>query len=104
MRPDEELIQDIVGRVLEVAKPDQIIMFGSASRGTMGRNSDVDLLVIVPGVHRRRTTAEIYRRMKGAGYPVDVVVAHPEDIEQFGNSSAFVFSRALSEGQVIYDA
>ena len=45
---------------MKVAKPGKIIMFGSAARGEMGPNSDVDLLVIKSGVHRRKLAMKIY--------------------------------------------
>ena len=32
-----------------MAKPEKIILFGSAARGEMGLNSDVDLLVVKKG-------------------------------------------------------
>lgn len=49
------MLADIVRRVVEVAKPQRIVMFGSAARGTMRPDSDVDLLVIKKGrFHRGR--------------------------------------------------
>ena len=41
---DQKTLDDIVGRIVEVAQPERIILFGSASRGDMGPLSDVDLL------------------------------------------------------------
>lgn len=104
MKPDEKLIQDIVNRIVDAVQPEQIILFGSAARGEMGRNSDIDLLVIKSGVHRRNTIGEIYRSMIGAGYPVDIVVAHPEDIERYGESPALIYRDALRSGRVLYAA
>ncbi len=40
------ILRDIIRRVVEAAHPDKIILFGSAARGQMGPDSDVDLLVI----------------------------------------------------------
>ncbi len=42
------MLNEIILRIVQVAKPDKIILFGSAARGQMGRNSDVDLLVVSP--------------------------------------------------------
>ena len=42
----QELLDEIIRRVVEVADPDKIILFGSAARGRMGPNSDLDLLVV----------------------------------------------------------
>jgi uncharacterized protein len=102
VQPDEDLIQDIINRIIDAVQPEQIILFGSAARGEMGRNSDIDLLVIKSGVHRRQAIGKIYRHMIGAGYPVDVIVAHPEDIERYGDSPALVYREALSRGRVVY--
>ena len=42
----QDLIDEIVRRVLTVCQPVKIILFGSAARGDMGPDSDVDLLVV----------------------------------------------------------
>jgi predicted nucleotidyltransferase len=48
-KPDPAILADIVKRVVEVANPEKIVLFGSAARGEMGPNSDYDLLVIKRG-------------------------------------------------------
>lgn len=54
---DHASLEKIIQRIVEAAKPDKIILFGSAARGTMGPNSDVDLLVVKSGkFHRGRLT------------------------------------------------
>ena len=50
---DQKTLDDIVGRIVAVAQPERIILFGSAARGDMGPHSDVDLLVIKEGANRR---------------------------------------------------
>jgi len=50
---DQVLLDEIVRRVVEVAHPDRIILFGSAARGDMGPDSDVDLLVVKSGALNR---------------------------------------------------
>ena len=81
MNPDGILLNEIIDRIVSASQPERIILFGSAAKGTMGKDSDIDLLVIKSNVHRGKTTDQIYRSMKGVGYPVDVIVAHPEDLE-----------------------
>ena len=54
---DAALIEEIVGRVLSVAGPDRIILFGSAATGEMARDSDTDLLVVEPHERDRRRGA-----------------------------------------------
>jgi predicted nucleotidyltransferase len=71
---DQKTLDDIIRRIVEVAHPEKIILFGSAARGEMGPNSDVDLLVIKSGAHRLDLTGQIYMNMHGAGEAVDIIV------------------------------
>jgi predicted nucleotidyltransferase len=93
MKPVEQTILDkIVQRIVEVADPEKIILFGSAARGEMGPNSDVDRLVVKSDVYRRRLTQAIYMNLFGVGRAVDVVVVTPEDIERYKDSGSLVVS------------
>jgi predicted nucleotidyltransferase len=104
-RLDAAVLAEIVRRVVEVAQPDRIILFGSAARGESGPDSDIDLLVIKSGVeHRRRLAEAIYMNLSGVGAAVDVVVATPEDVERFGSRIGSVIRPALREGEEIYVA
>ena len=97
------VLADIVRRVVEVAKPQRIVMFGSAARGTMRADSDVDLLVIKSGrFHRGRLVDAIYRNLRGAAAPVDVIVVTPEEVEQYRDDPSLVVAPAIREGKVIY--
>jgi predicted nucleotidyltransferase len=102
---DQALLDEIVRRVVEVAHPDRIILFGSAARGETGPDSDVDLLVVKSGVsYRGRLEEEIHLNFFGLGTPVDVVVATPEDIEAFRDKIGSIIAPALKEGVEIYAA
>lgn len=45
----QEVLEKIIQRIVEVAQPERIILFGSAARGQMVPHSDVDLLVVKSG-------------------------------------------------------
>src|SRR4051794_26939922 len=102
---NQEALDEIIRRIVEVAAPDRIILFGSAARGEMGPNSDLDLLVIKSGnFHRGHLAEEIYLRMHGVDYAVDAIVVTPEDVEKYRNAHALVIAPAMREGRVIYEA
>ena len=98
----DEALQKVLRRVVEVAQPEKIILFGSAARGEMGPDSDIDLLVVKSGVHRRRLAQKIYRHLIGLEQAVDVVVVTPEDLERYKDCPALVIHPALRDGRVIY--
>lgn len=100
----QETLDEIVRRVVEVAHPEKIILFGSAVEGEMGPNSDVDLLVVKSGADRIGVAGDIYKNLHGVGEAVDVIVVRPEDLDRYGDSHALVINPALKEGKTVYDA
>ena len=103
MNVTQSVLDDIVRRIVEVAAPEKIILFGSTARGDAGPDSDVDLLIVKSGAHRRELSVRIRRRLYGVGAAIDIVVATPEDIERYKDSLGLVYKPALKEGLVLYD-
>ena len=100
----DEILQEIVRRIVRVAKPDKIILFGSAAREEMGPDSDLDFLVIKSCKNRRHTAMKIRRKLIGIGIPKDIIVATPEDIERYKDTIGLIYRPALKEGKVLYVA
>ena len=101
---DHQTLDDIIQRIVEVAQPEKIILFGSAARGEMGPNSDVDLLVIKDTEDARGLVARIYRQLRGVRVAVDAIVVAPAHVERYKDSHALVIKPALREGTVVYEA
>ena len=103
-KPDDAVIADIVRRVVEVAEPDRIILFGSAARGEMGPDSDLDFLVVKSGVYdRARLEGDLYVAMSGVGIAADFILVTPEQVERYKGSRFLAIYPALSEGVELYD-
>ena len=101
----ERILGEMIRRVVEVAHPKWLILFGSAARGDMGPHSDVDLLVVVEQpIHRRRLAQAIYRNLVGVGFAADIVVVTTQDLERYKEHPYTVIRPALEEGKVIYAA
>jgi uncharacterized protein len=97
------VLKDIIARVVAAAAPERIVLFGSAARGAMGPNSDVDLLVIKGGKYDRgRLTERIYLNLRGAGEAVDLVVVTPGEVERYRDTHCLVICPALREGRAVY--
>ena len=101
---DQDILTDVIRRIVEEADPQKIIFFGSAARGEMTSHSDLDLLIIKEGVDAPDLMGRIYMKLHGVGAAVDALVVAPEDVERYKNSHALVFRPALEEGRVIYEA
>ncbi|MYD95458.1 MAG: nucleotidyltransferase domain-containing protein [Chloroflexi bacterium] len=97
-------VQEVVRRIVEVAQPEKIILFGSAARGEMEPHSDLDILVVKSGADHWSLSGRIRRALRGVNAAVDLVVATPENIERYKDSHPLVYKPALREGRVVYDA
>jgi len=101
---DENLLKEIVRRIVEAVAPEKIILFGSAARGEMGPDSDLDLLIVKSDVHRLATAQMIEHSLTGITIPTDIVVATPKDIELHKDTIGLIYRPALQEGKTIYAA
>jgi len=103
--PDEAMIGELVRRIVDSVQPLRIILFGSAARGDMGPDSDLDVLVVMPeGVHRRRTAQRLYRDLLGLGFAKDIIVVTEGDVRDFAEDPSMVIRPALTAGRELYHA
>ena len=83
---------------------EKIILFGSAARGELGPNSDIDLLVVKDEEDTRGLEARIHRELRGVRVAVDAVVVSPMHVERYKDSHALIANPALRDGTVVYEA
>jgi predicted nucleotidyltransferase len=100
------VLDTVIERIVEVADPERILLFGSGARGEMGPHSDFDLLVVKEegDVSRRDLVGEIYMNLIGVGQAVDVIIVTPEEVEEYHDSHSLIISPALKEGREVYHA
>jgi predicted nucleotidyltransferase len=96
-------IENITQQIIEKYKPEKIILFGSAVRGRMTRDSDIDFLIIkkqtpLYGVDRMRELSRMIER----DTPVDLLVYRPEEFEQRLAMGDPFLKAILKEGKVVY--
>jgi len=100
----ESLLQEITRRVVGAARPDRVILFGSAATGEMTRDSDIDLLVLEPSPGDIRAERLRIRSALGdLGYPVDIVVMSTARFEETKTVIGGIAYPANKYGKVIYE-
>ena len=103
MKVGEDVIRDIVRRVLSVASPDRILLFGSAATGEMTADSDIDLLVLADTPANPRDASVVVRRaLRGMGFPFDVVVMRAADFEATKDLAGSLAYPVHRHGRTIY--
>ena len=105
MTVDETVLDEVVRRVLTVARPDRIILFGSAATGQMTEDSDLDLLLVEPEpADTRDRSVRIRRALGDVRYPVDVIVMSSARFEETKNLIGGIAYPARKYGRVLYEA
>ena len=95
---------EIVRRVLTVANPDRIILFGSAATGQMTRDSDIDLLIVEPeAANRHEESVKIRSAIGDISFPVDVIVINTERFEATKDIFGGIAYPAHKYGRVLYE-
>ena len=102
-RIDDALIEEIVRRVLSVATPERIILFGSAATGEMTRDSDIDLLIVeAEPIDQREEYVRIRHALGDLGYPFDILFISTPWFEESKNVIGGIAYPANKYGRVIY--
>ncbi len=95
----------VVERIVEAVHPLRIILFGSAARGEIGPDSDVDLLVVMPeGTDQLDTAGFLHTQFHGLDVSVDVLVATPSILERHKDNIGLIYRTILREGKDLYAA
>ena len=102
---DSSLIEEIVERITRVARPDRVILFGSAAVGNLTPDSDLDLLVLERDVRdARRDFRKLREALSGLGIAVDLVVMRTARFEETKDVVGGIAYPANKYGKVIYVA
>src|ERR1017187_8727440 len=90
-------------RIAAQFRPEKIILFGSYAYGEPNADSDVDLLVVMPGRNQLDQAGKIYLEIP-APFPLDLIVRTPRKLNQrLANGDLFT-TYIVANGKVLYEA
>ncbi len=97
-------ILDLSKEIVQYFRPLRIILFGSYGYGSPTKDSDVDLLVVLPSVkHGPRKSWEILEKTNPR-FPVDILVRTPRQIKKRLELKDWFIRDIINKGKVLYDA
>ena len=72
----QEKVQAVIQRLIQVARPKKIILFGSYVRGDATRDSDLDVLVVTDDEVQspRRESVRLRNSLSDINMPMDILV------------------------------
>ena len=91
-------------KLAEEYKPRQIILFGSYAYGKPGPDSDVDLLVILPGKSVDSMKSVEMRLKLHPDFPLDLLVRSPMAVRKRVAMGDCFMKEILEKGKVLYEA
>jgi predicted nucleotidyltransferase len=99
-----DLLAEITQRLVDEFQPEQIFLFGSRAWGVPTEDSDIDLLVILPG-EARPTTRDVVRArrcLSGLKVAKDILVRSRAQVERFRRVPASLERQILEQGKLLY--
>jgi predicted nucleotidyltransferase len=99
-------LASIVMKLVRVYHPNCIYLFGSKARGTDDKDSDYDILIIVPddAVPKRRRSRLAYESLRGTGIGSDILVWTKSGFEHRLHIPSSLPATVTREGIVLYGA
>lgn len=101
---DDPALAAIVDRLVHAYGPERIYLFGSKARGDAGRDSDYDLLVVVPddAEPERRRSRLAYKVLWETGRAADVIVQSSQYFTARLHLQASLPATVVREGKLLY--
>ena len=100
-----EKIEAAVKRIVSVAQPRKVILFGSVVAGKPDIHSDVDILVVTKDEVKncRQESMRIRRALRGIAMPMDILVIPEKRLQALADQPGLVYQEAVRHGRVVYE-
>lgn len=96
-------IRRFAEQIVERFHPDKIILFGSYAYGTPTRDSDVDLLVVMPTRNQVEQAVRIDEAIEERGFPLDLLVRTPKTLANRLRWGDCFMQEIVTRGKVLYE-
>jgi predicted nucleotidyltransferase len=95
----EEILAEIVRRIVAKHDAEKIILFGSYAYGQPQQDSDVDILVVVKSSQSEiERYLAICQLLRPRPFPIDIIVKTPEELDEALKRNNFFWQKLLAEG------
>ena len=100
-----EKVEAVVQRLIAVARPRKIILFGSYVRGQTHQDSDLDVLVVTDdSVQDPHTeSVRLRRSLHDIDMPMDILAIPVSEYERLRHRWDLIYCEATENGRVVYE-
>ena len=103
-RIPQKAIDQVVEQIVEMFKPQKIILFGSYARGNPRPESDVDMLVVMDTKLREVQQAIQICQQIEYRFGLDLIVHTPKKLMERTKMGDWFLRDVLKEGKVLYES
>jgi uncharacterized protein len=101
---NDDLLTEVVQRIMSVGTPLKIVLFGSRARGDAKLDSDLDLLIVEESdLPRYKRAPRYYHAMAGVFPAKDITVWTLAEIQEWSAVPNAFITTILNEGKVLYE-
>jgi predicted nucleotidyltransferase len=97
-----EALRAFTAQLVELFAPEKVILFGSMARGEARWDSDADILVVMPYEGRPLAKIREIRKACRPGFPLDLLIWRPEDLEPRYRWGDPIIREALDHGELLH--
>ena len=99
----DDVVDGIIGKIVDECNPKAIVPFGSVSKGTSTEDSDIDLMVILnTDLSYCERTLAVRKSIGVTTIPIDILAFTPEEVEKERNNRFSIIHEVLRTGKVVY--
>ncbi|GCC09995.1 nucleotidyltransferase domain protein [archaeon] len=92
-------VSNYVKKIKRKFEPERVILFGSYAYGKAGKDSDVDLLVVMETELRSVEQAILIRKELPSSFPLDLIVKKPKEVKNRIKKGDFFLKSILEKGK-----
>ncbi len=95
-------IHDLAKQIADEIAPQRVILFGSHARGSVGPDSDVDLLIITDRPAGSDASLNLRRKIEYS-FPLDLILCDARRLARRIKAGDFFLQDAVQFGKVLYE-
>jgi predicted nucleotidyltransferase len=96
------VIQDFARQIAQQFRPNRIILFGSYAYGKPHKDSDVDILVVMPARDEITQAVRIVEQANSC-FPLDLIVRTPHNLRWRLKEGDWFLRKIVGRGTVLYE-
>ena len=96
-------VEQVVHQVVDLAHPRRVIVFGSAAKGRVGPEGDLDFLVVVSdNEHVDTLTDRLNTQIRHKPMPCDFMVVEEGVLERNLDNPGLIYGEIMTNGREVY--